>query len=239
MYWQRMTSKQKAIAVIPARGGSKRIPRKNVKVFSGRPMITYAIAAAQESQLFDHIVVTTDDSEIAEVAQKNGAEVPFMRPVSLSDDFTPTVPVVAHAIEMCEEIDWDFDYVCCIYPCVPFIQVGDLKQAFELLVGSEANFAFPVVEYAPPIQRALKMNDLGEISSFFPDFELSRTQDLERSFHDAGQFYWGSKVSWRKSERVHSGAIGLQVPSWRCVDIDTPEDWINAERVALQTLPLS
>lgn len=217
------------VAIIPARGGSKRIPRKNIKPFAGKPMIVHAIAAAQESGLFGHIVVTTDDPEISEIARNAGAETPFVRPSSLADDHTPTVPVVAHAIEALEQAGWQIDTACCIYPGVPFIQVTDLAAALALLCDSGADYAFPVAEFPAAIQRALRRNLEGRMSPFHPEFELTRTQDLEPAYHDAGQFYWGNRDAWLSNPRLHRNAAGLVIPSWRVVDIDTPEDWQRAE----------
>ena len=135
------------IAIIPARGGSKRIPRKNIKDFCGQPMIAYAISAAKATRLFDHVVVSTDDQEIAHIALEWGAEAPFKRPLELADDFTPTVPVIAHAIRACKTLGWDIEYVCCIYPGVPFIQDADIKQALDLLQSSDAAYSFPIAEF--------------------------------------------------------------------------------------------
>ncbi len=217
------------IAIIPARGGSKRIPRKNIKAFAGRPMIVHAIAAALDSGLFEHVVVSTDDHEIAESACLAGADMPFVRPAELADDHTPTVPVVAHAIEALEGLGWQIATVCCIYPCVPFVQVADLVAALNLLRESGADFAFPVAEFPAAIQRALRRTPQGRMSPFHPEFELTRTQDLEPAYHDAGQFYWGSRDAWLSNPRIHSNAAGLVIPNWRVVDIDTPEDWTRAE----------
>jgi pseudaminic acid cytidylyltransferase len=217
------------IAVIPARGGSKRIPRKNIRPFAGRPMIVHVIAAAKESRLFEHVVVTTDDPEIAEIARRAGAETPFVRPAELADDHTPTVPVVAHAIEALEQMGWPVATVCCIYPGVPFIHVADLAAVLDLLRNSGADYAFPVTEFPAAIQRALRRTTKGGMSPFHPEFELTRTQDLEPAYHDAGQFYWGSRDAWLSNPRIHSNAAGLVIPNWRVVDIDTPEDWDRAE----------
>ena len=217
------------IAIIPARGGSKRIPRKNIKPFAGRAMIDHAIAAAVNSRLFERVVVTTDDPEIADIARRAGAETPFMRPFELADDHTPTVPVVANAIETMQGIGWEVATVCCIYPCVPFIQVADLSSALDLLHNSDVDYVFPVVKYPAAIQRALRQTPGGRMSSFHPEFELTRSQDLETAYHDAGQFYWGSRDAWLSNPRIHSNAAGLVIPNWRAVDIDTPEDWERAE----------
>lgn len=217
------------IAVIPARGGSKRIPRKNIKLFAGKPMIAYAIEAAVESALFDRVLVSTDDSEITALARQYGAESPFTRPAALADDHTPTVPVVAHAISECEALGWDVNAICCIYPGVPFIQTGDLRKAWELLERGDGAYVFPVTEFPSDIQRALKLNEDGVMAPFFPEYELIRTQDLEMAYHDAGQFYWGWRDSWFQYPRIHSHGVGLPVPNWRVIDIDTPDDWTRAE----------
>jgi N-acylneuraminate cytidylyltransferase len=221
------------IAIIPARGGSKRIPRKNIKPFAGKPMIAYAIDAAKASGLFEHIVVTTDDEEIAQLARDQGAETPFMRPILLADDHTPTVPVVVHAIDACQSLGWQIDFACCIYPSVPFIQVDDLKAAFDLLKTSGLDYSFPVTEFPSPVHRALKRSNVGETTPFFPDdYELiTRSQDLEPAYHDVGQFYWGKSQAWKNNPLVHKNGAGLLIPSWRVVDIDTHEDWIRAELI--------
>lgn len=225
------------IAVIPARGGSKRVPRKNIKDFCGRPIIYWSINVAQESKLFDHIIVSTDDEEIAEIARKCGAETPFMRPVELADDLTPTVPVVAHAIESCIDLGWIADYACCIYPCAPFLQVGDLLVALELAHVRKADFVYPVAEYAHPIQRAMRQLPDGGMQFLYPQFELTRTQDLEKSYHDAGQFYWGKASAWLANKKMHTAGLGMPIPNWRVVDVDTEDDWIRAEMMfkALRT----
>jgi pseudaminic acid cytidylyltransferase len=221
------------IAVIPARGGSKRIPRKNIKFFGGKPMIAYAITAARNSGLFDHVLVSTDDTEIESIAKEYGAETPFVRPTELANDFTPTVPVIAHAINACEDLGWQLNFVCCIYPGVPFLEAADLQGAYEKIASSKADYCFPVTEFPSAIQRALKMSMDGSMHPLYPEFELTRTQDLEHAYYDAGQFYWGRKAAWLNNPKVHSSGIGHVIPNWRVVDIDTPEDWIRAERLAL------
>jgi pseudaminic acid cytidylyltransferase len=220
------------IAIIPARGGSKRIPRKNIKDFCGKPMIAYAITAAKDSGLFDHVVVSTDDDEIACIAKEWGAETPFLRPADLANDYTPTVPVIAHAIESCCNIGWKISNVCCIYPAVPFIQIEDIRDAFSLFINGNAEYCFPVTEYPSAIQRALKLLKNGKMQPFFPEFQFTRTQDLDKAFHDAGQFYWGKKEAWLKNPNIHGCGLGYVIQNWRVVDIDTPEDWERAEIVA-------
>ena len=220
------------LAIIPARGGSKRIPRKNVKDFHGRPMIAYAITAAKESKLFDRIIVSTDDEEIANLARKWGAEVPFTRPPQLANDYIATVPVIAHGIEECRKLGWNFDKVCCIYPCVPFIKIEDLRGALDLMNGANQGYCFPVTEYSSAIQRALKLSTDKKTTPFFPEFELSRTQDLDPAYYDAGQFYWATAETWLTNSNIHSSGIGFKVPNWRVLDIDTMDDWARAEMYA-------
>lgn len=216
------------IAVIPARGGSKRIPGKNIREFAGKPMIAHAIKAAQQCGLFEHIIVSTDDEKIADIARKWGAETPFTRPAELADDHTPTVPVVAHVITTCRALGWDIDYACCIYPGVPFIRAEDLQGALELLQTSAAAYCFPVTDFPSAIQRALRRVD-GEMKPLYPEYELTRTQDLEPAYYDAGQFYWGKADVWLTNNKLHSNGAGFFIPNWRVVDIDVPEDWVRAE----------
>jgi pseudaminic acid cytidylyltransferase len=219
------------IAVIPARGGSKRIPRKNIKEFCGKPMIAWAITTALESGLFDHVIVSTDDGEIADIAGKCGAETPFSRPIELADDFSPTVPVIAHAIKSCLDKGWKVEYACCIYPCTPFLQVDDLIVAFDLLHKKNTDFVYPVTEYAHPIQRAMRQLPSGKMQFINSENELTRTQDLEKSFHDSGQFYWGKTSAWLEHKKMHTDGIGMVIPNWRVVDIDSIDDWLRAENL--------
>ncbi|MDL2123090.1 MAG: pseudaminic acid cytidylyltransferase [Deltaproteobacteria bacterium] len=217
------------IAVIPARGGSKRIPRKNIKPFCGKPMITHAIRIAQSSGLFDHIVVSTDDGEIARIAVESGAEVPFVRPVELADDHTPTVPVISHAISECQALGWRIDQVCCIYPAVPFMHGSDLVIALRMLETIYEGYVFPVAAFPSAIQRALRQLPNGLMEPFYSQYATVRTQDLEPAFYDAGQFYWGLAQTWMGGKIIHNYGAGLVIPSWRVVDIDTVEDWQRAE----------
>jgi pseudaminic acid cytidylyltransferase len=219
------------IAIIPARGGSKRIPRKNIKEFNGMPLLAYSIAAAKSSGLFQHIIVSTNDDEIAAVANAWGAETPFARPENLADDHTPTAPVIAHAINACIEKKIYAEYVCCIYPTCPFLNESDLFAALKRLKDSEADFSFPVAKYHSPIQRALKLIDGNKLEPFDINYELKRTQDLEPAYYDAGQFYWGSTISWLNMQSIYSNSIGLPIPSWRAIDIDNQSDWDLAELI--------
>lgn len=226
------------IAIIPARGGSKRIPRKNIRLFDGKPMIAHAVTAARASGLFEHIVVSTDDEEIAVIAREWGAETPFLRPADLASDDTATVPAIAHGVQACRTLRWAFEYVCCIYPGVPFIQIDDLKGALALLMERGADYCFPVTEFPTAIQRALRRLDDGKMQPFYPQFEMARTQEFEPAYHDAGQFYWGKAEAWLRGIRIHSSGIGYVIPYWRVVDIDTPADWRRAETLFKSSLSL-
>lgn len=219
------------IAIIPARGGSKRIPRKNIKDFCGKPMIAWAIGTALESNLFDRIIVSTDDAEIAEFAKHWGAQIPFFRPRDLADDLTATVPVIAHAVKACRDLGWVADYVCCIYPCAPFLQKSDLAMALNLAQSRDADFVYPVTEYVHPIQRAMRRLSAGNMQFLSPECELTRTQDLEKTYHDAGQFYWGKSSAWLAHKKMHTDGLGIPIPNWRVVDIDSIDDWKRAEHI--------
>jgi pseudaminic acid cytidylyltransferase len=220
------------IAVIPARGGSKRIPRKNILPFGGQPMIAYAIAAARASGLFEHVVVSTDDDEIAAVAQAHGATVPFRRPRELADDQTVTVPVIAHAAQWFVDQGRAPAAVCCIYPCVPLLRAEDLRGAHALFLERDAQYVYPVVQFHSSPWRGMRKPERGPMEFIYPQYELTRTQDLERCYYDAGQFYWGKTTAWTSGLRMHSNGHGYEVPPWRVVDIDTPEDWKRAELIA-------
>lgn len=217
------------IAVIPARGGSKRIPRKNIKFFGGKPMIGWAIQAAVDSGVFNQIVVSTDDAEIASIAKEYGASVPFSRPPSLSDDLTPTVPVISHAIQECQKFGWEIESVCCIYPGVPFLEPQDLVNAYDIMKSKDSEFVYPVTEYVHPVQRAMRQLESGQMEFIDPASEMTRTQDLEETFHDAGQFYWGKATAWLAQKKMHSDGLGMRIPNWRVVDIDNLDDWKRAE----------
>jgi len=214
-----------SIAVIPARGGSKRIPRKNVRMLDGRPLISFPIVAAIESQVFNDVFVSTDDPEIAEIAKSYGAKVPFLRSPDLSDDFTPTIPVIRDSIERITKLNYSFDQCCCIYPTSIFVTPNDLVQAYNQLVGMPSkDFVVSVVKYPYPIQRALGMNKRLEISFLNLANLSTRSQDLPDTFHDAAQFYWGYKSAWVESESVFINAIGYQLDSSKIQDIDDEED---------------
>ena len=220
------------LAVIPARGGSKRIPRKNVKDFFGQPMIAWSIAAARDSACFDHIVVSTDDAEIAAVARAYGAETPFTRPPELADDHTPTIPVIAHAIQWHLDQGEAVDAACCIYATAPFVRAEDLQAGFAALKAEECAYVFSATSFPFPIQRAIRINSQGRAEMFNPEHFATRSQDLEEAFHDAGQFYWGRPQAWLQGLPIFSPqSIPLRLPRNRVQDIDTLEDWARAEQL--------
>ncbi|WP_192553088.1 pseudaminic acid cytidylyltransferase [Pseudomonas sp. IzPS59] len=215
------------VAIIPARGGSKRIPRKNLKPFDGVPMIARSIRTALDSGLFDQVVVSTDDEEIAELAQAHGAQVPFLRPADLADDFTGTAAVIVHALQQLPH----FDYACCVYATAPLLQPRFLRQGLELLEQHpDKSFAFSVTDFGFPVQRALTLDGEGAVTALYPEFRNTRSQDLPVAFQDAGQFYWGHSEAWLRGEVLYSPAsLPVILPRHLVQDIDTAEDWKRAE----------
>ena len=215
------------IAVIPARGGSKRIPNKNVRLFAGEPLLAYSIRAAVDSGVFDRVILSTDSEDIAEIGTLLGAEVPFLRPENLSDDYTPLVPVVQHAID---SLSLSADYVCCILATAPLIQPSDLRNSlFQLQENPSANFVVPVTTFPFPIQRAFEELESGYIALVSPEHEMTRSQDLPERYHDAGQFYWGTVEGFMTNNWIVSRSLPYHIPRWRVQDIDTLEDWRQAE----------
>lgn len=219
------------ICVIPARGGSKRIPRKNIREFCGKPMIAWSIQAAQSSNCFDQIIVSTDCPEIADVSRMWGAHVPFTRPSNLADDFATTTSVVAHALQWFHDLGQEFSAVCCLYATAPFVQSSDIKNGLSLLEEITTNcFVFTATDFASPIQRALRINQASGVASmWYPEEFIKRTQDLEPAFHDAGQFYWGRPDAWLHSKNIFERSKPLLLPRWRVQDIDTEDDWVRAQ----------
>lgn len=218
------------LAIIPARGGSKRIPRKNIKDFLGKPIIAYSIEVALKCGLFDEVMVSTDDEEIAEVSKKYGALVPFMRSRKNADDFATTVDVILEVLQKYQEYDRCFEYGCCIYPTAPLMRSTFLKKGYEKLIDEEFSTIFPVVEFSYPIQRSLKLTGEDKIEMFWPEHLDNRSQDLEKAFHDAGQFYWFNVTELQNQRKLfgnNSAAIVLSSSSVQ--DIDTEEDWFMAE----------
>jgi len=219
------------IAIIPARGGSKRIPRKNIKEFLGKPIIAYSIEAAIKSNLFDQVIVSTDDLEVAQVAKIYGAEVPFMRPSELSDDYTGTNDVVKHALNWFLEQGISVEYACCIYATVPFLRVQYLQDGLEQLQRHNKSFAFSVTSYPSPVQRAMMIKQNG-VTILYPEHSNTRSQDLEETYHDAGQFYWGRAESFLNNEKLFSQlSFPVIIPRELVQDIDTIEDWNQAKLI--------
>lgn len=220
----------KKLCVIPARGGSKRIPRKNIKPFYGKPMISYSIKAARDCGLFDTIIVSTDDEEIAGVARDHGAETPFVRPADLANDHAGTGAVVVHAIQWFRAHGTMYDATCCIYATAPLIDPKRLEEGWERLSEPGRRFAFSVTSFPFPIQRALKQTPGGSVDMFWPENLSKRSQDLEPAYHDAAQFYWGWSDAWVNGETAFSPiSAPVILPRTHVVDIDTPEDWEVAE----------
>lgn len=221
------------LAVIPARGGSKRIPRKNVRDFNGKPMLAWSIEAAIGAQCFDRVIVSTDDAEIAEVAQSFGAEVPFERPSLLSDDFATTAPVMRHAVNWAISIEPNIQFACCLYPTAPLMRPSDLRVGLEKIKGSKWDYVFSATSFPFSIQRAIQVSEVGAVSLREPEHEVTRSQDLPEMYHDAGQFYWGTVSAWLSEFKVFSPSSTIvNVERYRVQDIDTPEDWVYAEKMA-------
>jgi pseudaminic acid cytidylyltransferase len=217
-------------AIIPARGGSKRIPRKNLREFCGQPIIAYSIRTALASGLFDHVVVSTDDEEIAALAVRYGAAVPFQRPAPLADDHSGTLEVLKHAIQACRQLGWPLETVCCLYATAPFVEVADLHRGLAALADPALQYSFSVTSFAFPVQRAIRLDGEGHVEPVWPENIPRRSQDLEPLFHDAGQFYWGRANAFERQLPLfaaHSAAVLL--PRHRVQDIDSEEDWVRAE----------
>ena len=218
------------ICVIPARGGSKRIPRKNIRDFCGKPMIAWSIAAAQQSGRFEHIIVSTDDDEIAGVALAYGATVPFRRPPELANDHAGTTEVIAHATRWARQQGWSLGAVCCLYATAPFVRAEDLRAGLKQLQSGDWSFSFTATEYASSIFRAFQQHPTGGVEMFLPEHFSKRSQDLPKALHDAGQFYWGRPESWIDGRRIFDRhSVPLIIPRWRVQDIDTEDDWHRAE----------
>ena len=218
------------IAVIPARGGSKRIPRKSIKPFHGLPVIAYAIKVAKESEVFDEVFVSTDDEEIAEVAVSFGATIPWLRSKDLSDDHSTTISVMQDAVKRLKLDLMDLENICCIYPATPLLKPSFLSQGLNILESGDWDYVFSGSKASTPPQRYFSLGISKEVKMLFPEFEETRTQDFARIYHDAGQFYWGRKSSWDSGLPIFlSKSTILEIPSNSVVDIDTPEDWHYAE----------
>lgn len=219
------------VAIIPARGGSKRIPRKNIRDFCGIPMIAWSIRAASASGCFERIIVSTDDEEISSIALEHGAEVPFRRPAELSSDTATTSPVIHHALAWIQRNSGVRPIrACCLYATAPFVQASDIKRGLALLSSSDADFAFTVTSFDFPIQRAVRVDAGGRVGMLYPEHYSTRSQDLEPAYHDAGQFYWGKSDAWLAEQPIFdSRSLAIQIPHFRAQDIDCEDDWRRAE----------
>ncbi|WP_445717638.1 pseudaminic acid cytidylyltransferase [Flavobacterium sp.] len=218
-----------SICIIPARGGSKRIPRKNVKDFLGKPIIAYTIEAAIGSGLFAEVMVSTDDVEIAEIAKKYGAKVPFVRSTENSNDYATTFDVIEEVLQEYQKTGSAFEFTCCIYACAPFVTSNKLIEAFQIMKQNQYDSVFPVMPYSFPIQRALKQQN-NKLSFFNPEYSLTRSQDLEKSYHDAGQFYWmENKVIIENKQILTDNSGCVVISELEGQDIDNEMDWKLAE----------
>lgn len=220
----------KKLALIPARGGSKRIPRKNIRTFLGKPIIAYSIEAALEAEIFDEVMVSTEDEQIAQVAAQYGAKVPFLRSAKTADDFATTVEVIEEVLLNYQSIGLTFDVACCIYATAPFVTTNLLQTGYQKLVKQQFDTVFSVLPFSFPIQRALKKDENDQVALFAPQYLNSRSQDLEKAYHDAGQFYWFRTKALLENRKLWTDNTGCIVLSeLQAHDIDSEEDWKIAE----------
>lgn len=218
------------VAIIPARGGSKRIPKKNIKDFLGKPIIAYSIENALNSKLFKKVIVSTDDEEIKDVVIKYGAEVPFIRPKQISDDYTGTHAVIGHAVKWLEDNSEILDYACCIYPTAPLIKKDDLIKGLELIQSGKWDSVMAATNFSYPIFRSFKILSDGGLKMTFPEHYNSRSQDLPEIYHDAGLFYWAKPDTWKDKPKEYNEKNSIiKIPNHRVQDIDTLDDWKKAE----------
>ena len=221
-----------AIAIIPARGGSKRILRKNVRPIAGIPAIAHPIELALSSGLFEKVIVSTDDSEIAEISLKYGADIPFMRSAALSNDFTITVDVLADAVKRLQDQGECFDFVCCIYPVTPLLRVERLKEAYGIIQAGAWDYVFPAIEFISPVERGFKKDSSGLVEFINPKFATTRTQDIRKTYHDSGQFYFGKSRAWLEKKPILNGkSTFIELAKYETVDIDDIEDWQLVEKL--------
>ncbi len=220
------------IAIIPARGQSKRIPRKNIKLMLNKPIISWVIEMAINSNIFDEIIVSTEDEEIAEISKKSGAKIPFLRPNNLSDDYVGLIDVMAHSINQLKNFKSDQDLFCCLLPTSIFFTKEDLISGYNKVNNENWKFSFSVSEFQSSVFRSFKINDKGGVEMIFPDNYQSRTQDLQNCFYDAAQFYWGKRKSWLDEKIIFGpNSYPIIIPNYRFVDIDNENDWKIAENL--------
>lgn len=215
-----------AIAIIPARGGSKRIPKKNIRLISGQPAISYPINLAKNSGLFQKVFVSTDDNEIAEVSRRLGAVIPFIRRPELSGDFTTTIDVISDAAKLLIQQGNYFDYICCIYPVTPLLKMERLYEAFDTLNNGVWDYVFPAIEFSSPVERGLQKSKSGQVKFTHEEYLNVRTQDIEASFHDAGQFYFGKTEAWINKKPILNGnSTFIELNKYEVLDVDNFQDW--------------
>lgn len=213
-----------SIAVIPARGGSKRIPRKNIQLINGKPVIAHAIELALGLNIFSDVIVSTDDLEIANISESFGASVPFIRSAELSGDFSTTMEVMADAINRVSLSTIEF--ICCIYPVTPLLTKQILYQAYNLIKNSDWDYVFPACAYETPLERAFRKDTSGKVLYLKPEYVDTRTQDMEQSYFDAGQFYFGRKEAWKNNKPILNGnSTFIEFDQNHFVDVDNPKDW--------------
>ncbi len=220
------------VAIIPARGGSKRIPRKNIRTFGGLPMIAHSIRAARESACFDRIIVSTDDAEIAEVSRQYGAETPFFRPAELANDYAGTTAVVAHAVSWLTSQNAPPGLTCCLYATAPFVRAEDIRAGVGIFGQDRWRYVFSASTYDFPVFRGFTAEVDTGLAMIFPEHANTRSQDLPEAFHDAGQFYIADAVTWARQDPIFDAhSTFVRLPRWRVQDIDTEEDWVRAEHM--------
>lgn len=218
--------------VIPARGGSKRIPRKNIKPFLGKPMIAWSIEKALGCDIIDEVIVSTDDNEIIEIAQSYGAHVPFIRPKELADDYANTMDVMNHAAEWLNTNIDGLSAICCLYPTAPIVNIADITAAYNKIENSNIDYCFSATEFNYPVQRGFTITEQGVPKMLFPKHYNTRSQDLPNAYHDCGQFYWGQVKAWLLKKPIFGlNSNIIKIPHWRVQDIDTLDDWIRAEAI--------
>tara|TARA_Y100000294_G_C8524433_1_gene324298 strand:- start:587 stop:1294 length:708 start_codon:yes stop_codon:yes gene_type:complete len=218
------------VAIIPARGNSKRIPGKNYKIFNGKPIIANTIEKLKKSRIFDRIIVSTDSKKIASISKRYGAEVPFRRPKFLSDDYTSGASVITHSVKFLIKEGYQFDYVCCVYPHNPFLEISDLKKGFKKIKSKKFNYVFSATLYRFPFFRSFTFSRSKGIKVLFKNKINHRSQDLKQIICDAAHFYWGRKEAWFQEKKLFTkGSDIVMIPQWRYHDIDTLDDWKHAE----------
>jgi pseudaminic acid cytidylyltransferase len=214
------------VAIIPARQRSKRIKNKNIRIFFGKPIIYWTINKIRKSKIFDLIVVSSDSNKILKLAKKYGVDLTIQRPKSLSNDKSKTFDVIKHAMKFLEKFNLKINNVCCIYPCTPFLKIGDLKKSFAILKKNPRKLVMPIVKYSHPIERAFKLSNAKRVIFNNKKFKNYRTQDFNSHYYDAGQFY---SFKYNLTNIENSKRIGLELPCWRAIDIDNRDDWKKAE----------